>query len=429
MSIKSNASIEFNSWDIPVKPSPDDRRILRELAGCVADAADTLFNDELAQLWRRHNALKPTRPLVLVRPENGWNELVPESVLQCEDPQLREWEMMLRRYVFRHQHIADDWPLPRHFDISWVITWGSYGLEPEIHAATVDGGAFAWEPPLKNYEDIQQLHFRDITVDRQCTAYKVTLANELFGDLLPARVHGRLFVMIGLAEQLAYLRGIEQTMIDLFDNPELLHETMAFLRDAKLHELDLYEAENLLTLNNEAHDHIAQGGLGITDELPADDFAGTVRLCDLWGTDASQEFSGVGPDPFDEFLLQYQAPVLERFGLVSYGCCEPLDHNFELLCRRLPKLRRVSVSPWCNREKAAEALTDKYLYAYKPNPALICGPDAHLETAEEQLRETMEIAKECHLEVIMKDTHTFHNDPHRITQWTKMATRLARERE
>ncbi|MDP7395920.1 MAG: hypothetical protein QGF67_07515 [Lentisphaeria bacterium] len=428
MSIRSDASTEFSSWDIPVTPTPGDRRILRDLAGTVADAAAAPLNDELAALWQRHNALTQTRPLVLVRPENGWTELVPESLLQCQDPRLREWEMVLRRHLFRHRHIPDDWPLPRHFDISWVMKWGDYGMEPKIRPATVAGGAFAWDPPLKNIEDMQQLHFRDIAVDRQCTAYKVTLANELFGDLLPARVRGRLFVMLGMAEQLAYLRGIEQTMMDLFDNPELLHEAMTFLRDAKLHELDFYEKEGLLTLNNEAYDHIAQGGLGIIDELPAGDFTGTVRLCDLWGTEASQEFSGVGPDQFNEFLLQYQAPVLERFGLVSYGCCEPLDNNLEALLRHLPNLRRVSVSAWCDRARAAEKLTDKYLYAYKPNPALICGPQAHLEAAEEQLRETIDMTKDCHLELIMKDTHTFQKEPQRITQWTEMATRLARER-
>jgi hypothetical protein len=138
---------------------------------------------------------------------------------------------------------------------------------------------------------------------------------------------------------------------------------------------------------------------------------------------------GVGPDQFREFVLDYQAPILERFGLVSYGCCEPLDGKFESLRRCLPNLRRVSVSPWCDREQAAAELTDSYLYAYKANPALICGPEAHLAAAQRELRETMDIARDCHLELIMKDTHTFHKDPRRITQWTEMATRLARERD
>ncbi len=71
--------------------------------------------------------------------------------------------------------------------------------------------------------------------------------------------------------------------------------------------------EGILTLNNEAHDYIGQGGIGITDELPADAFTGQVRLKDLCGTEASQEFTGVGPEPFREFALQYQAPILKIF--------------------------------------------------------------------------------------------------------------------
>jgi hypothetical protein len=235
--------------------------------------------------------------------------------------------------------------------------------------------------------------------------------------------------MIGLTEELAYLRGIQEFMMDFYDHPDLIHQIMAFLGNAKMHELDFYENEGLLTLNNEAHDHIAQGGIGITDELPADGFTGKARVQDLWGTEASQEFSHVGPDQFREFAMHYQAPILKRFGLISYGCCEPLHNKFEIVLQSIPNLRRVSVSPWCDRRIAAEQLTDKYLYAYKPNPALICGLEAYYDAAEKELRETIDLAKHCHLEVIMKDTHTFHKDPRRITQWTHIAKRLAHQLE
>ena len=429
MSIKSDFTTEFNSWEIPVRPTRSDRQILRDLAKYLANAGAAPANRELAELWKSHNRLERTRPLILARPENGWNELVPESVLQCEDARLREWEMVLRRYVFRHKNIPDDWPLPQSFDIAWVIRWGDYGLEKKIQHAQKTGGSFRWDPPVKSIEDIDKLHFCSIEVDRQCTEYKVALANEIFGDLLPARVHGRLFVMIGLTEDLAFLRGIEQIMLDLYDTPGLIHQLMAFLRDAKMQELDFWEREGLLTLNNEAHDYIGQGGIGITDELPANGFTGRVRLEDLWGIEASQEFSSVGPEQFREFVMQYQTPLIERFGLVSYGCCEPLDKKFEIVLESIPNLRRVSVSPWCDRKIAAERLTDKYLYAYKPNPTLICGPETHYDVAEKELRETMNLARDCHLEVVMKDTHTFQNEPSRITKWTQMATRLAHEWE
>ena len=54
--------------------------------------------------------LQKTRPLILVRPESGWRELVLEEQLKCKNKYLRQREMLLRRYLFRHENIEDDWP-------------------------------------------------------------------------------------------------------------------------------------------------------------------------------------------------------------------------------------------------------------------------------------------------------------------------------
>jgi len=95
--------------------------------------------------------------------------------------------------------------------------------------------------------------------------------------------------------------------------------------------------------------------------------------------------------------------------------------------RHIPRLRRVSVSPWSDRRIAAEKLGDRYVYSWKPNPAAICGPTADYEGAERAIRETLDAAAGCCLEIIMKDTHTFHGDPERIERWSRMASRLAAE--
>ncbi|MFW9973613.1 MAG: hypothetical protein ACFFDF_25760, partial [Candidatus Odinarchaeota archaeon] len=46
----------------------------------------------------------------------------------------------------------------------------------------------------------------------------------------------------------------------------------------------------------------------------------------------------------------------DKFGLLSYGCCEPLDQKFDVVIRSFPNLRRISVAPWTNREVAAARL-------------------------------------------------------------------------
>ena len=145
----------------------------------------------------------------------------------------------------------------------------------------------------------------------------------------------------------------------------------------------------------------------------------------MWVLGESQELVGVGPDQFDEFALQYQLPILNKFGLVCYGCCEPLDSKFDLIIENIPKLRRVSISPWSDRSVAAEKLKDRYIYSWKPNPATICGKDVDYKQLEDDIRQTLDIAQGCCVELIMKDTHTFQGDPSRITQWSRIASDIA----
>jgi hypothetical protein len=113
-------------------------------------------------------------------------------------------------------------------------------------------------------------------------------------------------------------------------------------------------------------------------------------------------------------------PILERFGLNCYGCCEPLDKRWHVV-RQIPNLRRVSVSPWADHAAMAEMLQDRYVYSMKPRPA-----DLAMEAFDEtrirtDLREALRVTRECRVEVIMKDNHTIRNDPRRVTRWVEIA--------
>ena len=406
--------------------SGKDRRILRELAREVAEIAALPIQAERAQMWRDFNALKPHRPMVLAFPEGSWRELLPDSELQCEDKQLRGWEWSLRAKIFEHQFIHDDHPVTDYFNIGWAVKRSDYGLKVETRR-TEALGSYRWEPPVKTEKDLEKLHFPTIEIDRDATARDLLMAHEILGDILRVRVRGGLRWSCGLTWDLILLRGMDQIMLDMYDNPVLLHSLMAFLRDATLNEIATYEKENILTLNNGPEDYVGSGGVGCTDELPANDFGGQVRLKDLWMLGESQEFVGVGPELFNEFALQYQLPLLNKFGLVCYGCCEPLDGKLDLVIRHIPRLRRVSVSPWSDRALAARKLANRYIFSWKPNPAMICRPTVDYEHVEKVTRETLQIARGCCVEMIMKDTHTVHGDSSRFTHWTDIASRLARE--
>jgi hypothetical protein len=61
--------------------SEADRQVLRRLAGEVASLAARPIEDEKRALWRRHNALERTRPVIFCDPENGWNEIIARRAL------------------------------------------------------------------------------------------------------------------------------------------------------------------------------------------------------------------------------------------------------------------------------------------------------------------------------------------------------------
>ncbi len=184
--------------------------------------------------------------------------------------------------------------------------------------------------------------------------------------------------------------------------------------------VNFLEGNGYLSLNNRNH-YNDSGGIGYTDELPSSDFNGKhVRLCDLWGFGVAQELAWVSPEQHEEFLLNYQLPILERCGLNAYGCCESYENKFDMLKRRIPRLRRVSVSPWCDIEKAVDALKDKYIFSWKPNPAMV-SVNFNPEQIRKYIRRTLEVAKGCVLEIIHKDTFTIAKEPERLEIWTRIA--------
>jgi hypothetical protein len=403
-----------------------ERALLRDLARELAEAAALPVQTERARLWRELNRLSPERPMVLLDPQNGWADLVPDSDLRCAGPDERGIERRLRQLLFRHRSIPDDHPLSAVWPVPPVINSTGWGVADTTVRTEARG--LRWDPPLRAPADFARLRPAVLSVDRAAGAARLALHQELLGDFLAVRAAGVSAVRCGLTRKLIVLRGLEPFLLDLHDAPGFVRELMSFLRDEQVHELNFLEREGLLDLNNSPMDLTGSGGIAATDALPGPDFVpGRAKCCDLFAWGESQETTGVGPDQFAEFVLPYQRPVLDRFGLVDYGCCEPLDERLALVIAAFPRLRWVSVSPWADRARATNLLGDSYVYCWKPQPALICREHPDWEGAEREIRETLAIARGCAISIVMKDTTSFFGEPARATRWASMARRVAEE--
>ena len=136
----------------------------------------------------------------------------------------------------------------------------------------------------------------------------------------------------------------------------------------------------------------------------------------------SQETNTVGPDFFEEFILPYQISLAERFGLNCYGCCEPLNTRWKHV-KKIPRLRRVSVSAWADADQMAEYLGQEYVYSYKPSPSPLAQADFCAEEHRLFIREFLQRTAKRHanrVEIIMKDNHTLANKPENLFTWAAM---------
>jgi hypothetical protein len=163
-----------------------------------------------------------------------------------------------------------------------------------------------------------------------------------------------------------------------------------------------------------------------SDELPAAGYdAEKPRAEDLWVMGMAQIFSTVSPAMHKEFDIDYAAEFYKKFGLVYYGCCEPLHHKIDVI-RSLPGVRKISMSPWVDQEAGAEAISGAYVYSRKPSPAMVADgfdPDA----VEKDLRETKAICGThgCPVEFILKDISTVNYKPQRLFEWAEIAMKVA----
>jgi len=404
-----------------------DKQVLRDLAKQIAEIASLPVQKQKAEMWTRHNRLERVRPMVLTFPEGGWDELLDESVIQTTDEFCRglEWNLRAKLYLWEHMpgdHVVDDVihsPIHIH-DSGWGVTANPIYTDDKA-------GAARYEPVVRTEEDLDLIKTPRIDVDWEATKRHQEKLADIFGGILGIKPRGCSGFWFSPMDDFITWRGIGQTFIDMMDRPEWVHRAMNRLLTGALARLDQLEQQGLLSPNWD-NSYIGSGALGFSDQLPQPDFDGKrVRSNDMWGHATTQIFSEVSPAMHEEFALQYEKQFLSRFGLNCYGCCEPLDKKVDLITRNLPNLRRISMSPWVDVERGAAALGKKYIFNCKPNPALLAGETWNPDYVRSYLRDVLEKTKGCVVELVMKDTHTCRNEPHRFWEYSRIALELAEE--
>ena len=392
----------------------EEKDILRELAKRVAEIAAEPGNAELRNLWKKHNSLQQVRPMVLVNPEDSWSELIPDTSLQAGSELGRCSELQLRKRIYHWEHLKDDSVVEAEVIVPLVCTKRGWGLEIKRVYSSQDNGGFRYEHAIREPADFARMKPQVIEIDYQLSRDNYLWLKEVIGDIVPVRLWNNKSVYVdnNLVDTLAAFRGAEQLMLDMYERPQWIHEIMEFMTESALNILDDIEKDGALELNNGPY--YQTGGIfydylyGIgerlyTDELPSADFDGkNVKLKDMWSWTEAQEFVGVSPDMHYEFGLQYQSRIMGKFGLNSYGCCEPLHQKLKYV-KQIPNIRRISISPWADVRSSAEQLLDEYIFSWKPKPFYLAEPEFNTEIVRAEIAKTLKITREhnCNLELVL----------------------------
>ena len=398
--------------------SAGDREILRALAQELRADAELPIQAERRKLWTAHNDLKTGQPLIFCDPENGWHEIITDDMLKCAGEPARGWEWHLRRQLFTSRVMRDDVVIDAEFTVPYVTSDDGWGLKIQ-HIGGQNNGAYHVKKAIEDYErDFPKIHFPEYSVDYAASDALLTLARETFEPILTVRRYHPWWWSLGLTAQLIDLRGLEDFMYDLIDEPEWVHRFMELLCSGTLRRIDRLEREGLLCQNT-GNRYVGSGGFGFTDQI-APVPSGAVKASDMWGFVESQETVSISPEMYNEFVYPYHERIANRFALNCFGCCEPYDLRWKY-ARRLPRLRRVSCSPWSDRRKMRENLGAEYIASIKLNPSPLSVPHMDEDFVRAQLREALENSVGCVPELIMKDCHTIGRNPNNPVRWVQMA--------
>jgi len=400
-----------------------DIDIIRGLSERVAGIAALPAQEEKRRLWRALNGKKPGRPMVMID-QVCWHEMgaAGELKLQCGDAECRTYEQYLRRTLYQWDNFRCDMVVEPFVRVEKAIDGWHFGLgineDTKVGDPENDVISHYYLNQFEADADLDKIKMPNIVHDEAETQRRISVAESLFGGILAIEPYG-LDPKLCFWDPICTWMGVEGALWALADRPEYVHELLRRMKASYVAGLDYVEQHGLFC-SNQSLIHCTGA---YTDDLPADGFdPDKPRAKDIWVMGLAQMFSTVSPAMFEEFEVNYIQDICARYGLVYYGCCDPLDHKMAEV-RKIPNVRKVSVSTWADRERAARNIGGDYVFSWKPNPACLVSPSLDSGYVRAEIQKTVDICKRegCPLEIIMKDISTVLYEPNRLRDWNNIA--------
>ena len=393
----------------------NDKEVLRSLATKYMAYTLSDKNNEKRELWRALNNMNMQKPMITID-QMPWGELDVDGFLVCkvEDKYWRKVEWKLRTEIYKWEHLPADMVLNPYIILPRPVSNTGFGMTTIKSDNDIHAQSHLFDDQLSALEDVEKIKDPVLALDPAKEAEILDAAHEIFDGIAPLKWSG-FNVHSGLWDQISFWKGVENCYIDLLDQPELIHAILDRYTNAhlalidRINELGLYD-----TVSNMCHCSYTFSDRDTNPEHPT--------THDGWTYSMAQLFTSVSPEVNKEFEVPYMSKLFSRYGSVYYGCCERLDDRLDIICT-MPNIRKISCSPWSDREKFAEKLPKKYIMSNKPNPSFLACDSFNEDVVREDLRRTIKAAKHnglC-LEFLLKDLSTVKNDPQRLWRWSEIA--------
>jgi len=393
-----------------------DKQILRDLAKKQLEYANSETNQNTIKEWYRHNACKDGRPLIHLESRTFEHELIPQR-LKCQDERARAIERELYRNILNHELLGDDSPVLDYFPLSKKVWMTPFGLHTRVHHAKNSLG-HEFEHYIHDLEeDFHKLGTAEIVNCPEETEAEKQFLEEIFVDILPVKIINNSLYSVP-TQTLVHIMGMETMYMSIMDYPELFHKMMKMYTADTIKYYRFLENERLLETTNHS-EVLIQGSWCFNNELgnPAH-----VKTTNMWGYLDSQETGAMSPAMYKEFIFPYYKEISDNFGLLSYGCCEPIHPIWDNCLSTLGNLRKASISPWCNEIFMGERLRgSKIIFHRKPSPNYLgVGSALDEEAFRKHIRQTLHAAKGCVLEITQRDVYTINHDENKAKRYIEI---------
>lgn len=391
-----------------------DKKILREVAKKQLEFAKQERNEILKKEWVKHNELLGARPMIHLEAGTFEHEILPQR-LRCTGEFAREIEKTMYQSFQNQELFDDDRVTPDYYGINYDTNFTLFDIKMHVKEAWDGKGeksvGHQFESIIQDLEDdYKKLRKSTFGVDTVGTHAKKNAIEEVIGDILPVKIEGNCLYSVP-TQMLVHIMSMENMMYNMYDYPELFKEMMKRISDDTLEYYRLLEEKNII-LPTTSGERLGQGSWCYNLTLPKEKTDGHFTTKDVWGFLDSQETVGISPDMFDEFIFPTYKAIGDSFGMLSYGCCEPVDSIWERCISKFENLRKVSISPWCNEEYMGEQLRgSKTIFHRKPSPNYLgVGTILDEEAFRAHIRKSLLAAKGCKIEITQRDVYTINHD-------------------